>query len=71
MVSALDSVSKEYNTKINCGKTKVMKIERTKDNKPLRIEIEGIQFDQVSSYKYLGSTVTDDGKDNQDITYKN
>ena len=44
-----------------------MKIERTKDNKPLRIEIEGIQLEQASSYRYLGSTVTDDGKDNQEI----
>lgn len=67
MVSALDSVSKKYNMKINCKKTKVMKIERFKDNKPLRIEIEGTQLQQVDSFKYLGSTVTDDGKDDQEI----
>jgi len=67
MVNALNITSLKYGTKINCNKTKVMKIERKKDNRPLKIKIEGTQLEQVEWYKYLGHIVTEDGRDDPEI----
>ena len=44
-----------------------MKIEKVKYNKPLRIEVEGVQLKQVVTYKYLGTLVTEDGRDVKEI----
>ena len=67
MVNALNCVSVKHDMKINCGKTKVMKIERTKDNKPLIIKIDGVMLQQVEWFKYLGSIITEDGRDVREI----
>ena len=44
-----------------------MKIEREKDNKPLIIRIDGVMLQQVEWFKYLGSIVTEDGRDIREI----
>jgi hypothetical protein len=45
--------------KINIKKTKVMKVSRGGD---VNITINGVKIEQVKSLKYLGHTITEDGR---------
>jgi hypothetical protein len=67
MVRQLDIESKKFGMKINVDKTKVMQIERTINERPLKIDIGGKYLQQVDRYKYLGATITSDGRDSEEI----
>ena len=54
MITKLNEAGKQYDMKINAGKTKVMQIGRTEGSRPLRIEVDGMRLEQVTKYKYLG-----------------
>jgi hypothetical protein len=43
-----------------CGKTKVMRISR--QSSPVKIMIDQKQLENVESFKYLGSILTNDGR---------
>ncbi len=67
MVSKLASESEKVDMRINAGKTKVMRISRKQPIRPLKIHIGETQLEEVSSYQYLGCTITNDGKDEVEI----
>lgn len=67
MVRRLHIESQKFGMKINVDKTEVMQIEKSKSEKPLRIEIDGRYLKQVDQYKYLGSKITADGRDVEEI----
>ena len=46
--------------RINVEKTKVMRIEKKKRDRPLDIQVDGKRLEQVDKYKYLGAIITDD-----------
>ena len=50
----------ERGMKVNCKKSKVMKIGKEQEN--IEIKWEGEILEQVSSYDYLGVTISEDGK---------
>ena len=75
LLAVFQEACKKIGVKINAGKTKYMvvaressKIDRTKFE--VKIEVEPNKFEQVelvSSFVYLGSTITQDGKNEQAV----
>lgn len=58
---------REFNLKINKKKTKTMVVSKIKENHKVDIKLEGDILEQVGSFCYLGSTVTEDNKCTTDI----
>jgi len=67
IVNALNEAGKKDGMTMNTSKTKVMKIGRANGGQPLKIEIDGVRLQQVEQYKYLGTIVTAEGKDDFEI----
>jgi len=57
-VDRLDRVSRKYSLLINVDKTKVM----ASDGIACRILIQNEQLEQVDTFPYLGSLITEDGE---------
>src|SRR4029077_425302 len=57
----LNSTAERYGMKINIKKTKVMKVSKNVGGE-LNITINGNRIEQVSCFKYLGTTMTEDGR---------
>ena len=60
IMDALNSTATEYDMKINIKKTKVMRVSKSVGK--VNIFINGIKIEQVKSFKYLGHTMTEDGR---------
>jgi hypothetical protein len=61
MMDSLNSTAERYGMKINIKKTKVMKVSKKTGGK-VNIKINGNKIEQVQSFKYLGSTITENGR---------
>ena len=59
-MDGLNSTSSSYGMKINIKKTKVMKVSKVKGE--VNITINGTRIEQVGSFRYLGYTMTEDGR---------
>ena len=59
-MDALNATALKYGMKINIKKTKVMRVSR--EGEEVNITINGAKLEQVKSFKYLGHTLTDDGR---------
>ena len=59
MIDKLIEIGRCYGIEINVEKTKVMRISRQPF--PVKIIIDQKQLENVESFKYLGSTLTNDG----------
>jgi hypothetical protein len=59
-MDGLNTTSLKYDMKINIEKTKVMKVSR--EGGVVSIMINGKKIEQVKSFKYLGHTMTEDGR---------
>ena len=66
LVDSLQASTGRYDMKMNTKKTKVMRISRTGKD-PVNIIIDGKNIEQVTTFKYLGSIMTSDGKYDKDI----
>jgi predicted Zn-dependent protease len=64
----LIEIGRSYGRKINVEKTKVMKISRQPF--PVKIMIDQKQLENVESFKYLGSILTNDGRRTCEIKYR-
>jgi len=60
MIDKLIEIGRCYGMEMNVGKTKVMRISRPP--LPVKIMIDQKQLDNVESFKYLGSILTNDGR---------
>lgn len=67
MVYRLELESEKYGMKINAMKTKIMRIGRDQSTRPLKILVKGTQLEEVQVYRYLGSLISSDGRDDQEI----
>ena len=65
IMNGLNSTSSNYNMKINIKKTKVMRVSRVGGE--VNISINGTRIEQVASFKYLGHTMTEDGRCEKEI----
>ena len=59
-MDGLNDTALQYGMKINIKKTKVMRVSR--EGGEVNITINGAKLEQVKSFKYLGYTITDDGR---------
>jgi hypothetical protein len=60
IIDGLYTTASKYDMKINIKKTKVMRVSRGGGD--VNITINGVKIDQVKSFKYLGHTMTEDGR---------
>ena len=69
---ALNDAGKDYGMKINIKNTKLMRISK-QPGKVVKLFIDGYQMEQVSSFCYLGSIITEDQrkKSNVELEWKN
>ena len=67
LVDSLNEGCERYGLKINIGKTEVMGLTKRPEQLPVSISLRGDTLNQVSSFKYLGSLVSEDGKCDPDI----
>ena len=60
MIDKLTEIGRCYGMEMNVDKTKVMRISRQPS--PLKIMINKKKLENVESFKYLGSILTNDGR---------
>ena len=65
LLDRVDHVSTEYNLTISTSKTKVMSTSR--EDEAINISCQGKRLEQVSSFKYLGSMISQDSNCEKDI----
>src|ERR1700759_1546379 len=58
-MDGLNATALKYGMKINIKKTKVMRVSR---EGKVNIRINDTKLEQVKSFKYIGHTITDDGR---------
>lgn len=66
MITSLNHFVKQFNMRINTDKTEVMHVSKG-ENKAMNIMLEGKTLKQVTSFRYLGSMITSDGRSTIDI----
>ena len=66
IMDRLSATAEEYRMKINIKKTKVMRVSKSGGGK-VSVMLEGREVEQVRNFKYLGSTLSDDGRCDTEI----
>ena len=67
LISKINEVGKQFGMKINIKKTKAMVVSKKLNSPKINIAIDGEQIEQVASYMYLGSLITEDGRSEKEI----
>src|SRR5688572_27457208 len=69
MVNMLNDTCKEYGMDINVRKTKVMVmgVDRVENGSQACFTLDGMQLEQVTRLKYLGSWISEDARCEEDI----
>ena len=67
LISKINEVGKQFGMKINIKKTKTMVVSKKPNSPKINIAIDGEQIEQVASYMYLGSLITEDGRSEKAI----
>ncbi len=68
LTSKINEVGKQFRMKINnTKKTKAMAVSKKPNSPKINIAIDGEQIEQVTSYMYLGSLITEDGRSEKEI----
>src|SRR3989441_5395030 len=66
LMKKLNDSAKNFNMKINVQKTKTMVV-RWDGGGVVNITVDGKRIEQVKSFKYLGSVITEDGRSHSDV----
>jgi hypothetical protein len=66
LMNKLTEVAEEFGMSINIKKTKIMRISKS-DARKFEIKVNGQCLEQVSQFKYLGSTITEDGRCQKEV----
>ena len=67
LISKINKAGKQFGMKINIKKTKTMVVSKKPNSPKINIAIDGEQIEQVASYMYLGSLITEDGRSEKEI----
>ena len=67
VVSRLHQLGQKYGLKINKAKTKVMRMSKSTTGKKMLIKVDGVRLEQVDSFCYLGSLVSNDGRCEKEV----
>ena len=67
LISKINEVGKQFGMKINIKKTKTMVVSKKPNSPKINIAIDGEQIEQVASYMYFGSLITEDGRSEKEI----
>ena len=67
LISKINEVGKQFGMKNNIKKTKAMVVSKKLNSPKINIAIDGEQIEQVASYMYLGSLITEDGRSEKEI----
>ena len=67
LTSKMNEVGKQFGMKINIKKTKTMVVSKKPNIPKINIAIDGQHIQQVTSYMYLGSSITEDGRFEKEI----
>src|SRR5437899_10553157 len=66
LMNKLNDTAKNFGMKINVQKTKTMVV-RWDGGGVVDITVDGLRIEQVKSFKYLGSVITEDGRSHSDV----
>jgi hypothetical protein len=66
IMNKLNETEKNYDMKISAQKTKIMVICKM-ERKAANIKLEGVTIEQMKTFKYLGTNITEDGRSMQEI----
>ena len=67
LISKINEVGKQFGRKINIKKTQAMVVSKKPNSPKINIAIDGEQIEQVTSYMYLGSLITEDRRSEKEI----
>ena len=67
LLNIVETESRKRGLELNCKKTETMVISRKKDIPPCKITTNGAMLRQVNSFKYLGTSITENGKSDFEI----
>ena len=67
VTSKINEVGKQFGMKINTKKTKAMVVSMKPNSPKINIAIDGQHIEQVTSYMYIGSLITENGKSEKEI----
>ena len=67
LIERLVGASEQKGLKLNASKTKVMVISKRNEIARVNIRINGERLEQVERFKYLGSSITRDGRCEEEI----
>src|SRR6267154_2439692 len=66
LMNKLNDTAKNFDMKINGQKTKTMVV-RWDGGGVVNITVDGQRIEQVKSFRYLGSIITEDGRSDSDV----
>ena len=67
LTSKINEVGKQFGMKINIKMTKAMVVSKKPNSPKINIAIDGHHIEQVTSYVYLGSLITEYGRSEKEI----
>ena len=67
LTSKIYEVGKQFGININIKKTKAMVVSMKPNSPKINIAIDGQQIEQVTSYMYIGSLITEHGRSENEI----
>ena len=67
LISKINEVGKQFGMKINIKKTKAIVVSKKPNSPKINIATDGQQIEQVTSYMYPGSLITEDGRSEIEI----
>ena len=70
LTSKINEVGKQFGMKINIKKTNAMVVSKKPNSPKINIAVDGQHIEQVTSYVYLGSLITEDGRSEKEIKRK-
>ena len=67
LLDVVNEKGRKFNMEMNVQKTKVLVISRDQNTR-VNLQLNGQVIEQVKWFKYLGSTITDDGRSQREVS---